>query len=113
MSDLLDILFTRTWWRYEPGSLSVYNEPYHWFNLAEAGAWFVFAALVARRHLIHRNGSIEWWYALAFVAFGFTDVIESQALTSWLIWIKLANLIALIWLRAVVMRRYYPQSKLY
>ena len=32
---------------------------------------------------------------------------------SWLIWAKLINLAALIWLRATVIRRYYPNSTLY
>jgi hypothetical protein len=30
-----------------------------------------------------------------------------------LLWVKLGNLVVLLWLRAVVMRRLYPQSKLY
>jgi hypothetical protein len=34
-------------------------------------------------------------------------------LTSWLIWLKLGNLLALLWLRATVIRRFYPASKLF
>ena len=89
------------------------NAPYHWFNLFEAGVWFVFTALVLYRWARHRHSLLEPAYAAAFFLFGVTDVLESQALTSWLIWLKLANLIALIWLRAIVIRRFYPGSKLY
>jgi hypothetical protein len=50
---------------------------------------------------------------LAFAFFGLSDYREAWVLQSWLIWAKIINLVALVWLRATVMRRYYPQSKLY
>jgi len=112
MPDWPDILWSHTWWRYDPTG-SDYNAPYHWFNLFEAGVWFVFGVLVLYRWGRHRHSLLEPAYAAAFVLFGVTDVLESQALTSWLIWLKLANLIGLIWLRAVVIRRFYPTSKLF
>jgi len=61
----------------------------------------------------HRRSRLEWWYALAFFTFGLTDFREAYALSSWLIWAKLANLILLLWLRATVIRRFYPTSKLF
>lgn len=113
MNDLIDILWSHTWWQYESTSDSPYNLPYHWFNIAEGVTWFVFALLVLLRWNRARQSSIEIAYVFAFVMFGVTDLLESQALTSWLIWLKLVNLIALIWIRAIVIRRFYPQSKLY
>ncbi len=87
--------------------------PYHWFNLFEGTAWLVFAGRVLYRYARHRNGAIELWYALAFALFGLSDYREAWILQSWLIWAKLINLAALIWLRATVIRRYYPNSTLY
>ena len=71
------------------------------------------AGLVYRRHLANRHSILEVWYALAFAAFGLSDFREAFALESWLIWIKLANLILLIVLRSVIMKRYYPGATLY
>ena len=76
--------------------------------------WAAFPALVLfRRRKGEGRSGLELWYALAFSTFGLTDFREAYALTSWLIWVKLANLIALARLRAVVIRRFYPTSKLY
>ena len=113
MHDLIDIIWFHTWWQYEPDGDSLYSAPYHWFNIAEAIAWFIFTLLVLWRWNRQRQSLIEIAYASAFLLFGITDLLESQALTSWLIWLKLVNLIALVWLRAIVIRRFYPQSKLY
>jgi hypothetical protein len=52
-------------------------------------------------------------YSLAFFSFGLTDFREAYVLESWLVWVKLANLIALVVLRSIVIRRYYPDSKLF
>jgi hypothetical protein len=51
--------------------------------------------------------------AVAFLTFGLTDFREAYELASWLVWIKLLNLIALYLLRRIVMKRYYPASKLF
>jgi hypothetical protein len=77
------------------------------------GVWVVLACLVLARHLRHRHSRLEWAYAVAFFTFGLTDFYEAYTLTSWLIWLKLANLILLAWLRATVIRTFYPQSKLW
>jgi hypothetical protein len=109
----LDILVLRIWWRYDPGDRSWVALGYHLFNLFEGGVWVVFACLVLLRHGRFRHSRLEWGYALAFFTFGLTDFREASALNSWLIWLKLANLILLLWLRAMVIRRFYPESKLF
>jgi hypothetical protein len=69
--------------------------------------------LVLRRSLKNHRSAIEAVYALAFLTFGLTDFREAYALQSWLIWLKGANLLALLWLRSRVIARYDPGSKLY
>jgi hypothetical protein len=56
---------------------------------------------------------LEVAYAMAFGLFGVTDFIEAWRLTSWLIWAKLVNLMVLLLLRRTVLRRFYPQCRLY
>lgn len=113
MDDLIDILFMRTWWRFDQRDGSFFSIVYPAFNLVEGIAWLAMAGLVFARYRRHRHSRLEIWYALAFVAFGLSDFREAWAQQSWLLWFKLANLIGLLWLRAVVRRRYYPASKLY
>jgi hypothetical protein len=110
---ILDLLWTRTWWRYRPDDPSDFSGPLHYFNLFEGAVWVVFSTLVLFRRRKGGRSSLELWYALAFFTFGLTDFREAYALTSWLIWVKLANLILLARVRSVVIRRYYPSSKLY
>lgn len=109
----LDLIFFRTWWRYRPGETPWLSVPYHLFNLGEGTVWLVFAGLVLRRHVREPRSRLEVWYALAFLTFGLTDLRESYALDSWLIWAKLVTLIVLLRLRSIVIARYYPGSKLY
>jgi len=108
-----DYLVFRTWWTYRSADTPWVEAPYHAFNLFEGTVWFVLSGLVFRRFLIHRHSPVEVAYALAFFTFGLTDFREAYALQSWLIWIKAANLLVLFWLRALVIGRYYPESKLY
>jgi len=110
---ILDLLWTRTWWRYRSGDPSDFSLPYHVFNLFEGTAWVVFAALVLVRCRRKERSALEVWYAVAFFTFGLTDFREAYALSSWLVWVKLVNLILLARLRAIVIRRYYPSSTLY
>ncbi|MBI2824224.1 MAG: hypothetical protein HYX69_06020 [Planctomycetia bacterium] len=110
---VFDILFFHTWWTYRTARFPAQAVPYHWFNLFEGSAWLVFAAMVLVRHLRHRRSRLELAYALAFFMFGLSDFREAWVLESWLIWAKLVNLGILLWLRAIVIRRFYPQSKLF
>ena len=110
--DLADIAFVRTWWTYGArGNDRWFEVPYHAFNLFEGAAWVVFAGLVAGRYARHRRSPIELAYSLAFLAFGLTDFVEAYALSSWLVWAKLVNLLILAQLRAIVVRRFYPASR--
>ena len=116
MNEVFRILWFETWWSWSRPA----GKPYLWtdiacrgFNFVEATAWFLFAALVLYRWWRHRRSSLELWYALAFVLFGLSDLIEARWLTSWLLWWKGANLVALFRLRRTVLRRYYPDSRLF
>jgi len=113
LSQLADILWFRVWWSYPQPTDPWFSIPYHLFNLFEGVCWVCFAGLVLRRYLKFRHSRIEIVYSLAFFSFGLTDFREAYVLESWLVWIKLANLIALVVLRSIVMRRYYPESKLF
>ena len=77
----------------------------------EGCAWLGFAAMVLLRYVKHRRSAIELVYCLAFVTFGLSDFREAYRVESWLILLKAMNLAALIYLRWLVIRRYYPQSK--
>jgi len=110
---LFDLLVMRTWWRYRAGDSPWVFGPYHFFNLFEGAIWLLFAGLVIRRSMAGPRSCLEWGYALAFLCFGLTDFREAYVLESWLIWLKLINLIILMNLRTKVITRYYPQSRLY
>lgn len=88
-------------------------QPYHGMNLVEGLVWLIFAGLVLRRYAAHRKSPLELLYALAFVAFGLSDFREAYVLQSWLILFKGVNLAALIYLRWIILRRYYPQARTY
>lgn len=113
MSELFDIVFVQTWWAWDRDRALPYSALYHWFNVFEGLAWFAFAGAVLARYVRCHKSPLELWYALAFVIFGITDLREAWYQQSWLIWFKAVNLAVLIWLRAIVMRRYYPNCKLY
>jgi len=113
LRSIVDDLVFRTWWTYRSAYTPWVEVPYRAFNLFEGTVWVVLSGLVLRRFLKHRHSTVEVVYALAFFTFGLTDFREAYALQSWLIWLKAANLLALLWLRALVIRRYYPGSKLY
>jgi hypothetical protein len=108
-----DYLLFRTWWAYPSRNASAFDVIYHFFNLFEATVWVILSCLVLRRFLRYRHSSVEVLYALAFFTFGLTDFREAYVLQSWLIWLKAANLAVLLWLRHLVISRYYRESKLY
>ena len=112
MQDTLHLVFTRTWWDYDSAA-DWYAQPYHWLNLVEGSLWMVFAGLVMRRYLRHRQSPLELLYSLLFVTFGLSDYLEAYRLQSWLILFKGANLAALLYFRSLVIRRFYPHSRVY
>lgn len=105
-------LLLKTWWSYDPAA-DWFAQPYHWMNLIEGCAWLIFAALVLRRYLAHRHSPLELLYSLAFVTFGLSDFREAYVLQTWLILFKGVNLAALIYLRWIILRCYYPQARTY
>lgn len=109
-----ELLWWHQWWRFDPQGPTSDLIWQHGFNLFEGTCWFVFAALVIRRHLQSRKAkALEFSYAMSFTLFGVSDFIQAYCLTSWLLVWKLVNLIVLLALRRVVMKRHYPESKLF
>jgi hypothetical protein len=113
ITSAIDVLFQRTWWTYRGRPADTFGTSYHWLNVCEAGVWFVLAGLVFARYLRHRNLPVEVCYAIAFLLFGLTDVQEARELSSWLIWLKLVNLVVLLYVRNLVLKRFYVGSKMY
>ena len=113
MHDIFEILFLHTWWVWQNEAAEPWSVVYHWFNVIEGCIWLLLAALVLRRHRKHRRSRIELWYAVSFFTFGLSDFREAWVQQSWLIWLKAVNLIALLWLRHLVIRRHYPRARVY
>ena len=114
LSSLVHLLWFQVWWTYpRRDGIAWVDVPYHGFNLFEGSMWVILAALVLRRSLRHCRSRVELAYALAFFTFGLTDFREAYVLSSWLLWVKGLNLLILLWLRAIVIRGSYPESKLY
>lgn len=84
-----------------------------WFNLVESAVWLVIAGLVLARWLRHRRSGEELLYAGLFVAFSLTDIREALVLETWLLWIKVINFLAILWLRRRLLRTHYPDWKTY
>lgn len=76
------------------------------FNWFEAVCWFAFALFVLIRHLRYRRTWFEPMYALTFVVFGLSDVIETAGLTVLLLLLKMVCVIALIALRHIVVQHH-------
>lgn len=114
MPDFIYWLWPHTWWSYAESQDPLHASLYRGVNIVEGLCWLGFAAAVVIRSMRNpERQTIEWVYAAAFLCFGITDFREAIALQSWLIWVKLINLFALLWLRKRVMRRLYPGGKLY
>ncbi len=86
---------------------------YRGFNFSEAGVWFAFAQLVLRRWRRERKSGMELLYAAAFLTFGLSDLPEAYVISLPLVAGKGINLAVLLALRQSVMRRWYPQSRVY
>jgi hypothetical protein len=108
---VIDVFFLRNWWTWRGAAEGWPSIAYHSFNLAEGCAWLVLGGLVLARHCRFRRSPLELAYAGAFVAFGLSDFREAWSLDSWLIWLKAANLLALVALRRAVLRRWYPDRR--
>lgn len=106
-------ILTEPWWTWNPETAGPLDYVYRGFNLFEAGAWFVFALLVLARWRRNRNSAREIAYAAAFLLFGVTDVAEAWRQSTPLIAIKACVLTTLLILRAQVIRRWYPASRIY
>jgi hypothetical protein len=110
----LSRLFWRAWWVWPGASRAEIGDwLYRGMNLAEGVVWLVLAVLVLVRWGRRRHSPWECAYAALFATFGLSDFIEAGQLTTWLILAKLANLIGLLWMRAIVLGRYYPASRTY
>ena len=81
------------WWSWNPADRSILSCCYHWFNVAEGSIWFVFVGLVYRRYLNRRRFWLEAVYSELFLTFGVTDICEPWQLSTWLICLKLINLL--------------------
>jgi len=92
-----------TWWTYQGSS----NVVYHWFNLLEGCFWLWCGGIVFARYLRNRH-SLELWYALSLVPFAVSDFREAYVVQNWLILGKGVNLVAILLLRWIVHRRFYP-----
>jgi hypothetical protein len=110
---VIDALFVHNWWTWRAADDSWTSRAYHWFNLAEGCVWLALAVLVLLRFRRFRRSPLECLYAAAFFTFGLSDFREAWSLDSWLIWLKLVNLVALLWLRQIVLHRWYPASRTY
>ena len=113
MPQIVEFVFTHTWWTWDPLDGQWFSITYHWFNLLEGMIWLILAGLVLRRWLKHRCSRIEIIYAIAFLCFAATDFREAWEQSSWLIWLKLFNLALLFWLRRIVVQRWYPAARMY
>ena len=113
MANVLEIVFVRIWWTYSAEEPFGFSACYHWFNILEGLVWLAFSALVLLRFLRHRRTRIELCYCVLFAAFGTSDFVEAWQQSSWLIWLKLFNLYGLVRAREHVMRRHYPEARVY
>lgn len=109
-----ELLWWHEWWRFNPQGTTSDLITQHVFNWIEGVSWFVLAGLVVRRFRRSRKSRrLELSYAFAFLLFGLSDFVQAYRLTSWLLVWKLINLIVLLVLRRVVMKKHYPESKLF
>ncbi|MCC6126520.1 MAG: hypothetical protein IT426_16290 [Pirellulales bacterium] len=80
------------------------------FNAFEACAWFCFGLFVAGRFFARRKTWYEILYALSFLAFGISDLMEIHRTTVGLLLTKGIILASILACRKVVLQ-FYPQWK--
>ena len=110
---ILPKIILQVWWNWDSEDPSLFSFCYHWFNLTEGFIWVVFAGLVHRRFLMERRSSIEPAYAGLFLAFGISDFQEAWEQSTWLICLKLINILLLFRVRRHNLDQFYPSSRLY
>lgn len=113
MSQAMEFIFTHIWWTWNPNDQHWFSRVYHWFNLLEGLTWLVFSVLVIKRFLKHFHSNVEIAYSIAFLTFAATDFREAWEQSSWLIWLKVINLVMLVLLRRRVMQKWYLTSRVY
>ncbi len=101
------------WWVWQPETASLWDRVYRGFNLSEGLIWWAFGGLVLRRWFVHRRSPWEGGYAMAFVAFGLTDICEAYAQSAPLVAVKGLVLAWLLLMRHRATRVWYPGAKLY
>lgn len=101
-----------SWWSYAESQALAFSRVYRAINLIEGSIWIALAILVAARYARQRRTRLEIPYAIAFATFGASDFREAVNLQTWLILAKAANLAALLWLRARVLR-HYPDRRVF
>ncbi|RYD31348.1 MAG: hypothetical protein EOP86_18090 [Verrucomicrobiaceae bacterium] len=84
-------------------SLGFLRLPYLIFNAVEAVCWLAVSLVILWRFLRHRKSRREIYYALAFLAFGLSDVIETSGTTALLLLFKGACLLAIAGFRPGIM----------
>jgi hypothetical protein len=84
---------------------------YFGFNGFEAVAWFVIAAIVFRRWQRNRKTGLEVAYALLFLLFGITDVLELDSLPVWRLLVKAVICVMLFAVRYRIITVVYPGAK--
>jgi hypothetical protein len=90
-----------------------WGQVYAWyvgFNGFEALAWFVFCLFVAFRFIAQRKTYYEILYALSFLAFGVSDLMEMHQTTLGLLAAKGIILMSILACRKVVLN-FYPKWK--
>lgn len=92
----------------EIGVLQVF---YFGFNAIEALAWLLFASYVIKRWLINKQSPLEIVYAILFVVFGLTDLLELVNLPIWLLGLKIMTLACLLLMRRHLITNYYTDAK--
>lgn len=76
-------------------SLGAFRTPYLIFNSMEAVCWLAVSGAILVRHFRTKSPRRELWYALSFLAFGGSDVIETCGTTPLLLLFKGACLLAI------------------
>ncbi|MES2705042.1 MAG: hypothetical protein V4726_00420 [Verrucomicrobiota bacterium] len=85
------------------GSPGGFRIPYLIFNSVEAVCWFAVFLLILWRFPAKRKSRGELYYALSFLAFALSDVIETSGTTPLLLFFKGACLLAIAGFRPQIM----------